>query len=158
MTGNVEFGSDSIAGVVREIGRASVPGSLSIDPNVGARVHELLLLMYPPGPPLERRTDRRYPYPQLIRLTPVDEKGKQMTCKTIAVAGKTLSERGVGFYHPQPLPHRRMVASFYAGDDRWLGLLVDISWCRFTGLGWYESGGRFLEAVSAVNPETPIPD
>jgi hypothetical protein len=153
MTGNVELGTESIATATREINRPTGPSVLSIDPNVCARVHELLLMMYPPGPPLERRTDRRYPYPQLIRLTPVDESGKPIPGKTIAVAGKTLSERGVGFYHPQPLPHRRMIASFYAGDDRWLGLLVDLSWCRFTGLGWYESGGRFLQAVPAVIAE-----
>jgi hypothetical protein len=156
MTGNVEFGAESMSGRTRDLGRSPGASNHSIDPNVCARVHELLLLLYPPGPPLERRTDRRYPYPQLIRLTPIDENGRQITGKTIAVAGKTLSERGVGFYHPEPLPYRRMVASFHAGDDRWLGLIVDISWCRFTGMGWYESGGRFLQAVSAVNPVAPV--
>jgi hypothetical protein len=117
------------------------------DPDVTARVHELLLLMYPPGPPLERRIDRRFPYPQLIRLTPIGEDGQEIAGEALVVAGKTLSERGVGFYHPQPLPHRKVIASFHAGDDRWLSILVDLSWCRFTGQGWYESGGRFLEAV-----------
>src|SRR5437762_12584182 len=91
----------------RHFVRIASTGSVAIDPNVGARVHELLLVLYPPGPPLERRIDRRFPYPQLIRLTPIDENGKQITSKTIAVVGKTLSERGVGFYHPQPLPYRR---------------------------------------------------
>ena len=120
--------------------------------DVSARVHELLLLMYPPGPPLERRVDRRFPYPELIRVTPVDDEGRQLSDQSIVVAGKTLSERGLGFYHPEPLPHRRMVASFHAGDDRWLGILVDLTWCRFTCHGWYESGGRFLEAVPAIRP------
>jgi hypothetical protein len=153
MIGNPGPESEPIAGVAREIVRSVTTGNLAIDPNVCARVHELLLVMYPPGPPLERRNDRRYPYPQLIRLTPVDDSGKQISSKTIAVVGKTLSERGVGFYHPQALPYRRAVASFHAGDDRWLGLLVDLSWCRFTGLGWYESGGRFLQAVPAIIAE-----
>ena len=155
MIGNSGQRSEAVGSVAREIMRTSGPGNLSIDPNVCARVHELLLVMYPPGPPLERRNDRRYPYPQLIRLTPVDETGKPIPSQTIAVVGKTLSERGVGFYHSQPFPHRRVVASFHAGDDRWLGLLVDISWCRFTGLGWYESGGRFLQAVPALNADAP---
>jgi len=153
MIGNPGAESEPIGGAAREIVRGVTTGNLAIDPNVCARVHELLLVMYPPGPPLERRNDRRYPYPQLIRLTPVDDIGKQISSKTIAVVGKTLSERGVGFYHPQALPYRRVVASFHAGDDRWLGLLVDLSWCRFTGLGWYESGGRFLQAVPAVIAE-----
>jgi hypothetical protein len=156
MIGNPGPESESMA--AREIVRTPGAGNLTIDPNVCARVHELLLVMYPPGPPLERRNDRRYPYPQLIRLTPVDEGGKQILSKTIAVVGKTLSERGVGFYHPQPLPYRRVVASFHAGDDRWLGLLVDLSWCRFTGLGWYESGGRFLQSVPAIIAEAATTD
>ncbi len=123
--------------------------------DVVARVHELLLLMYPPGPPIERRVDRRFAYPQLIRLTPIGEDGRALTEQTIVVAGKTLSERGLGFYHPQPLPHRKVIASFDAGDDRWLGMRVDLSWCRFTGQGWYESGGRFLDAVPAIRPDKP---
>jgi len=124
----------------------------SADPNVTARVHELLLLMYPPGPPVERRMDRRFPYPELIRITPVGEDGSRFVEQSIVVAGKTLSERGVGFYHPQPLPNRRVIASFHAGDGRWVGLMVDLTWCRFTDKGWYESGGRFLEAVPAIIP------
>ena len=27
------------------------------------------------------------------------------------------------------------------------GFLLDVDWCRFTQLGWYESGGKFLRAV-----------
>jgi hypothetical protein len=120
------------------------------DQDVTARVHELLLMLYPPGPAIERRIDRRYPYPQLVRLTPIAEDGTHLEAETIVVAGKTLSERGFGFFHPEPIPHRKMIASFHAGDGRWLGLLIDLSWCRFTGQGWYESGGRFLEAATAV--------
>ena len=128
-----------------------------IDQDVRARVHELLLLMYRPDPAVERRRDRRYPYPHLVRLTPVGADGRTPCGETILVAGNTLSEGGFGFYHPQPLPYRRMIASFHSGDDRWLGLLIDLRWCRFVGLGWYESGGRFLEAVAAVPPRDTVP-
>ena len=120
------------------------------DQDVRARVHELLLLMYRPNPESERRRDRRYPYPHLVRLTPVGSDGRTACGETILVAGNTLSEGGFGFYHPQPLPYRRMIASFHSGDDRWLGLLIDLRWCRFVGQGWYESGGKFLDAVPAV--------
>ncbi|HEY2882403.1 MAG TPA: hypothetical protein VGJ15_08220, partial [Pirellulales bacterium] len=54
-----------------------------------------------------------------------------------------------GFFHAEPLVHRKMIASFHAGDNRWLGLLIDLWWCRFSQ-GWYESGGRFLQAVPAA--------
>jgi hypothetical protein len=124
----------------------------SSDQDVRARVNELLLAMYPPGPPMERRVDRRYPYPRLIRLTPVADDGVTVLGPSTVVVGHNLSERGLGFFHQSPLPYRRVIASFDAGDDRWLGLLVDLAWCRFTKLGWYEGGGRFVQAVSAVSP------
>ena len=56
------------------------------------------------------------------------------------------SEHGMGFYHPKPLPYRRMIASVESGG-RWIGFLVDLKWCRFTQQGWYESGGRYLQSV-----------
>ena len=94
---------------------------------------------------IERRQDRRYPYPHLVRLTPAGRNGCTPVGPTVTVVGKNLSEHGMGFFHPQPLPDRRMIVSFDAGNGRWLGLLVDITWCRFKCTGWYESGGRFLQ-------------
>ncbi len=130
----------------------------SDEQDVQARVHELLLRMYPPEPAMERRHDRRYPYPHLVRLTPAGASGCTPVGPTLTVVGKNLSERGLGFFHTQPLPDRRMIVSFDAGNGRWLGLLVDITWCRFITAGWYESGGRFLQSVPAVTPESePAP-
>jgi len=40
-----------------------------------------------------------------------------------------------------------MIASLEGKETRWVGFLVDITWCRFTQHGWYDSGGRFLHAV-----------
>jgi hypothetical protein len=119
--------------------------------DIQARVHELLLRTYPPGPPLERRCDRRYPYPHLVRLTPINSEN-QPSGECLTVVGKNLSERGMGFFHSGPIAHRRMIASFDAGGGRWLGLVVDVTWCRFICSGWYESGGRFLEAVPLAAP------
>ena len=65
------------------------------------------------------------------------------------VVGKDLSEHGISFYHPEVIPHRRMIASLDMGRGRWLGVLVDLRWCRFTKAGWYESGGRFLQLVQS---------
>ena len=58
----------------------------------------------------------------------------------------------LGFYHQQPLPYRHMIASLQGHDARWLGFLVDITWCRFTQHGWYDSGGRFLQGVASPVP------
>ena len=41
-----------------------------------------------------------------------------------------------------PLPFRRMIASLEVRRGEWAGFLADITWCRFTQHGWYDSGGR----------------
>jgi hypothetical protein len=119
----------------------------AIDDEVRAQVWGLLTDMYPRNDLLERRRDNRYPFPCLVHLTPVGRDGITPEGETVVVAGKHLSERGFGFYHQAPLPHRRMIASLESSKGQWLGFLIDLNWCRFTKHGWYESGGRFLQAV-----------
>ena len=85
-------------------------------------------------------------------VTPAGEDGLSPAGESIVVVGKHLSERGLGFFYQQPLPHRRMIASL-EGQEAWAGFLINITWCRFTRHGWYESGGRFLQAVPAPVPQ-----
>jgi hypothetical protein len=119
------------------------------DDDVRSQVWRLLAGLYPNGNRIERRQEQRYPYPRLIALSPVAADGVTPLGCDLTVAGKHLSEGGLGFFHPQPLSHRLAIASLEAGDGRWLGFLLDIHRCRFTSHGWYESGGRFLKAVPA---------
>ena len=118
---------------------------LSPDDRVRTQVWNLLTAMYPQGQSTERRRERRYPFPYLIRLRSVAEDGITPATAVVTVVGKHLSERGLGFYHPRPLADRRMIASLDAISGPTLSFLVDITWCRFRGQGWYESGGRFLQ-------------
>ena len=118
-----------------------------IDEEAGAQVRRLLAGMYPPGTTYERRREQRFPYARLCVLTPVDPEGRQRVGPTITAAGKHLSESGLSFFHPDPLPYRYVIASLERGDGNWLGFLTDLDWCRFTRQGWYESGGRFIRAV-----------
>jgi hypothetical protein len=113
------------------------------------QVCSLLHALYPEHDLTERRRENRYAFPYLVQLTPVGEDGVTPQGEPVVVVGKHLSERGLGFYHPQPLPHRRMIAALEAGNGRWMRLLVDLSWCRFIKGGWYESGGRFLRTVDS---------
>ncbi len=115
------------------------------------KVWSALGAMRPRPGRLQRRSRRRYPYPYLVYLTPVADDGVTPQGESVVVVGKHLSEGGLGFYHPEPLPHRRMIASLETTGGKWIDLLIDISWCRFTREGWYESGGRFLQA--APTPE-----
>ncbi len=129
--------------------RADVDSLRSLDDAVGSQVWGLLAGIQPAGKALERRREQRYPYPRLVLLTPVQADGQTPDGPTFVAVGKHLSERGLGFFHPQPLVHRLVVASLETADGRWLGFLLDIRRCRFTRQGWYESGGRFLRAVAS---------
>jgi hypothetical protein len=85
------------------------------DDEVRVQVWGLLTAMYPRNDLMERRHENRYPFPCLVHLTPVGPDGLTPEGETIVVVGKHLSERGFGFYHQQPLPHRRMIASLECG-------------------------------------------
>jgi hypothetical protein len=115
--------------------------------DVRSQVFALVSALYRPHHQAERRRETRYPFPFLIHLTPVDRTGAVTSGETVVVAGKDISEHGLGFYHPKPLPYRRVIASLQSANGHWSGFLVDLKWCRFTRQGWYESGGRFLQAV-----------
>ena len=118
------------------------------DEQVRRQVWEILAGLYPPGQTKDRRLAQRFPYPQLLYLTPVSDDGFSPLGKSVVVVGKHLSERGLGFFYQQgPLPNRRVIASLEKQESRWVSFLLDIVWFRFTQHGWYESGGRFLQAV-----------
>lgn len=107
----------------------------------------LLASWHTSQPPFERRHDQRFAYPQLVTLRPVGPDGLAVGDASYTVVTKQLSERGIGFYHPQPLVARRVIATFDIPEQEPVAFLVDVTWCRFTRQGWYESGGRLLHAV-----------
>jgi hypothetical protein len=118
-----------------------------VDDEVRTQVWGILTTLYPRNDLTERRRDSRYPFPRLVHLTPVGDDGITPEGDTVVVVGKHLSAYGFGFYHQTPLPHRRIIASLEGDKGRWLAFLLDVNWCRFARGGWYESGGRFLQAT-----------
>ncbi len=84
---------------------------LAPDELVQRQVWEILGGLYPRGKAAERRIDQRFPYPNILYLTPVSSDGISPAGEHVAVVGKHLSEHGVGFYYQQPLPYRKMIAS-----------------------------------------------
>lgn len=113
---------------------------------------QVLLALANPMPErhfVERRREKRHAYPYPIYLTPVGRDGHTPEGKTLVVVGKHLSEHGLDFYHREPLPYRRVIASLGCGNGHWIGLLMDLSWCRFCRHGWYDNGGRFLGLVTS---------
>lgn len=97
-------------------------------------------------PGLERRREARYPYPYPVYLTPVIDDVPAAE-RTIVVIGKHLSEHGLDFYHREPLADRQVIASLDGGAAGWVGMLLELTWCRFSRHGWYDNGGRFVSLV-----------
>jgi hypothetical protein len=124
-----------------------MPESGAATDEVRTQLWGLLSILYPKNELLERRRDARYPFPYLIHLTPVGDDGTTPCGEGVVVVGKHVSQRGLDFYHPKPLSYRRVIASLEGTRGQWFGFLIDLTWCRFTKQGWYESGGRFIEAV-----------
>ena len=100
----------------------------------------------------ERRREVRHPFPYPVRLIPVDRDGQWLTDEALVVLGKHLSNHGLDFYSAQPLPFRRVIASFDCGRGASVRLFMDLTWCRFCGHGWYENGGRFLQTATLPVP------
>ncbi|MFP8871055.1 MAG: hypothetical protein VCB43_06330 [Myxococcota bacterium] len=103
----------------------------------------------------ERRRAKRHPFPYPVRLTPVDARGNA-TDETIIVLGKHLTSCGLDFYYQHAVSHRRVVATFDCEVNQRAELLMDLTWCRFSGHGWYENGGRFLSVVNPPQKDTPL--
>ena len=101
------------------------------DQPVCRQVRNLLAQMHPNRTRLERRKDLRHPYPFLVEITPVDLDGVTPLGETLTVVGKDLTDRGIGFFHQEPLPFRRAIVSFESGTGFALSVLIDLSWCRF---------------------------
>ena len=97
-------------------------------------------------PTLERRRETRYPYPYPIHITPIGHNGKPDVDRTFVVIGKHLAPHGIDFYCRQPLADRRVIVSL-DGPHGWIGLEVELVWCRFNRHGCYDNGGRFTAVV-----------
>jgi hypothetical protein len=123
---------------------------------VAAFVHAALTAVEPLRRTTERRREARQAYPYPIHLTPVTNGGRADSACTFVVIGKHLAPHGLDFYSRQPLAHKRVIASLDCGADGWVGLLVELTWCRFGRHGWYDNGGRFLGVVPS--PLTELQD
>ncbi|HMC11400.1 MAG TPA: hypothetical protein VKH44_08925 [Pirellulaceae bacterium] len=114
---------------------------------IGSSVQAALLAVESRAPVLERRREARYPYPYPIHLTPFGASGQPEVDRTFVVIGKHIAPHGIDFYCRKPVADRRVVASLDCGGEGWIGLVVELAWCRFSRHGWYDNGGRFITVV-----------
>ena len=133
--------------------RTGSPDLMSHDERIRAKVDFLMQRMSRGWAGADRRGDRRIPFPYPIHLTPCDRVGILTGEPTNVVLGRHLAERGLDFYHRRPLPHRHVIASFACGESGWVSLLLELRRTCFDQVGWYRTGGRFLRAVSAPDPQ-----
>ena len=120
---------------------------------------EALLTRLHPAVGRERRHDDRIAIPVLFRLTPFDANRQPLEQEALIVVGKNISRRGVSFYHEHPITHRRAVIELADPSVGSFVAEIDVTWCRFTKPGWYESGGRLIRtaAPTADSSNTDLP-
>lgn len=147
--------SASVATLATEFDFATVPThSDGSEAKVRATVGQLISRILPKKITNERRKDFRYPYPHLVYLTPVDSSGQPLNDLTTVVVGKNITERGIDFFHQQPLPYRRVILTLESDDGTRASVVTDLLWTRFTRQGWYDNGGRFLYVLEQHGPDS----
>jgi hypothetical protein len=109
---------------------------------------EALLSRLHPIVERERRHDDRIAIPVLFRLTPFDSERQPLEQEASIVVGKNISRRGVSFYHEKPITHRRALIELADPSIGSFVAEIDVTWCRFTKPGWYESGGRLIRSAA----------
>jgi len=117
---------------------------------IGERIRAALVGARPIREAVERRREPRHPFPYPVQVTPVTTHGKLVSDLSIFVLGKHVSRLGLDFYHIEPVPHRRVIASLPCGNDGSVCFLMDLTWCRFGTHRWYENGGRFVQALRSL--------
>jgi hypothetical protein len=111
---------------------------------------ESLLARLRPNVAQERRRDDRFAIPVLFKLTLLDAESRPYAHEATIVVGKNISRRGLCFFHEQPISHRRAVIELVQPGLGEFAAEIDVTWCRFTKPGWYESGGRLVR--TAIQP------
>jgi hypothetical protein len=119
-------------------------GTSTVEARVSDHIYHFLAGLLPQSRAGERRRNMRYPYPCLIRLTPVDDDNATPLDEPITVVGKSISARGIAFYHQNPLPFRRAILTLGDAPEKGLSVVAELLWCRFMRQGWYDSGGRLV--------------
>ncbi|MGE0606454.1 MAG: hypothetical protein AB7O62_04945 [Pirellulales bacterium] len=118
---------------------------------VRAQVQGLLAGLYGEASSAHARSGERFAFPRLVYVTPAEADGQPGRVGTFVAAGRRVSEQGLGFFHPDPIPYREVIVSLDETMGQWRSFLMELRWCKFIRESWYESGGRLLSTV-------PTPD
>ena len=113
---------------------------------IAVYVQQVMFNSHPPTPPIERRKDRRVAFPHILQLSFLNK--TLGISEKLSVVGKSLSIRGLDFYHRYPITPRLVTIQFDFVHIPAHELLLELSWCRYIRDEWYASGGRFLKIIN----------
>ena len=96
---------------------------------------------------IERRKERRYPFAQLLKLTPVCPKSHKPLGDPIHAVGRQISAGGIDFFYNGLLTNNYFLFHPKGETENSSTLLLKLKWCHYLGDGWYLTGGQFTDLV-----------
>ncbi len=102
------------------------------------------------GPLVERRCWHRVPFERLLGITPLE--GDLPADQMRVAKGRDISLSGIAFTHTEPIPHRAVAITLWDDAGQTESIVTQLSWCRFTRSGEYQSGGKFLRIIDLPEP------
>jgi len=67
-------------------------------------------------------------------------------------SGRDISQEGISFSHKKPIPQKLVQVTFNPTDDQPVSVIVELTWCRFSRDGTYQSGGKFRKTEPQQQP------
>ncbi len=116
-----------------------------LSPKSSVALHELLRNLaaswqFSPSV-FQNRRGHRFAIRKQVTITPLDDRTSKPIAEPQLVVSRDLSLGGISFAHSNLLPYRTVAVNFNHDQD---AVVTRLTWCRFTRLGSYLSGGRFL--------------
>ncbi len=121
-------------------------------------VNQVVASWHAPLAVAEQRRWQRIPYERPAILTLLDDRTAAPLGVHKVVSGRDISPSGFSFTHLDPLACRRAIVTFAFEPEETEAVLVRLNWCRFTRVGIYQSGGKFLNPIASPLPAELILD
>ena len=67
----------------------------------------------------------------------------------LSAFARDISPLGIGLVHTKPIENGEVVVTLDLPSGRTIRLRTEIIWCKCFGDGWYASGGRFIDVLTA---------
>jgi hypothetical protein len=99
------------------------------------------------------RGNKQFPFARACQLFPVDDSGKPVQSKGIAIVGRDLSTSEICFSHSLPITQKRAVIILQTADHARCVLEVEVNWSKRLTIGVYETECRLLRRIDKPSAE-----